>query len=448
MSLPRYVNYKESQVEWLGQVPEHWDICKFRHAFTESPEKIESEIIGVMLSVSGYRGIEIKEYDDDNRRRLDEDLVGYRIVRPGQLVVNTMWLNYAGLGVSDYEGHVSPAYRSYWIAPSFNKRYVHHMMRCDSFVRGYTKFLTGIRPNSLQMSRDDLMAFMLLKPPVKEQAAIATFLDRETGKIDALIFEQEKLLALLAEKRQATISHAVTKGLNPYVPMKDSGMAWLGAVPENWEVLVFRRKIERLEQGWSPNAAAEPCSVDGCGVLKISAIKAGRFVEQENKELLPGTELDTSICIRPGDLLITRANTPELVGDCCVVPASANNQLMLSDLIYRIRLKSDCNPIFISYFLRSDFGRTQVKSDARGSSMTMAKISQGHILAWTIPLPSVDEQANIVAFLESEERQLDALKTESERTIALLKERRSAIITAAVTGKIDVSGVVTELGAA
>jgi type I restriction enzyme, S subunit len=100
----------------LGAIPTDWGVQKFRHTFRDSDEKIEHEVVGPMLSVSGYRGIEIKEYDDENRRRSDEDLIGYRIVRKGQLLVNTMWLNYAGLGVSDYEGHVSPAYRAYWFA--------------------------------------------------------------------------------------------------------------------------------------------------------------------------------------------------------------------------------------------------------------------------------------------------------------------------------------------
>ena len=218
MIFPCYESYKDSGVEWLGEVPEHWEIGKFRHNFSESPEKIETEAVGEMLSVSGYRGIEVKEYDDENRRRLDSELVGYRIVRPGQLVVNTMWLNYAGLGVSDFEGHVSPAYRSYWISEEFDKRFVHHLMRSDRYVKGYTKYLTGIRPNSLQMSRDNLMEFPVLKPPRPEQCTIAAFLDRETAKIDALIAEQQRLIELLKEKRQAVISHAVTKGLSTLAP--------------------------------------------------------------------------------------------------------------------------------------------------------------------------------------------------------------------------------------
>jgi type I restriction enzyme S subunit len=168
MSFPRHEAYRDRGVQWLGDIPSQWKVEKFRHLFRESSEKINGEVVGPMLSVSGYRGIEIKEYDDENRRRLDEDLQGYRIVRVGQLVVNTMWLNYAGLGVSDFEGHVSPAYRSYYIDEKLDKRFVHHLLRSSIYVQGYTRLLTGIRPNSLQMSRDDLMEFPILGPPKEE----------------------------------------------------------------------------------------------------------------------------------------------------------------------------------------------------------------------------------------------------------------------------------------
>ena len=204
------VKMKDSGVEWLGMVPEGWDVTKFRFLFRESSEKIEQEIIGPMLSVSGYRGIEVKEYDDENKRRLEEDLIGYRIVRVGQLVVNTMWLNYAGLGVSDFEGHVSPAYRSYSISPDLNRRFCHHLLRSEIYVKGYTRLLTGVRPNSLQMSREDLMSFPVIVPKLEEQSAIASFLDNETSKIDALTTEAQHGIDLLQERRSALISAAVT----------------------------------------------------------------------------------------------------------------------------------------------------------------------------------------------------------------------------------------------
>ena len=441
MSFPTYPEYKLSASDWLGEVPSHWDVHSFRHCFRESTEKIDHDVVGPMLSVSGYRGIEIKEYDDENRRRTSEELIGYRIVRNGQLVVNTMWLNYAGLGVSAFDGHVSPAYRCYDIDARLDRDFVHHLMRSERYVIGYTKFLTGIRPNSLQMGRDDLMIFPVLIPPKPEQIAIAAFLDLEAAKIDALVAEQEKLIALLKEKRQALISHAVTKGLDPNAPMKDSGIEWLGQVPVHWDVLPFQRRISGIEQGYSPNASNEPCELDGLGVLKISAVKFGHFICEENKALLNDAQFDPSIRVEPNDLLITRANTPDLVGDCCVVPDNVPPGLMMSDLIYRVRLADGTDPRFISYFLRGTFARAQIRSDARGSSMTMAKISQRHISSWVLTLPPLDEQERIRFFLDREESNFRKLEDEASCAIRLLKERRSALISAAVTGKIDVRGL-------
>jgi type I restriction enzyme S subunit len=253
-----YPAYRESGVEWIGLIPSAWTTQRFRYLFRESSEKIEHDVFGEMLSVSGYKGIKLKEYDDDNRRRSAAELEGYRIVRKGQLVVNTMWMNYAGLGVSYLEGHVSPAYRAYYFRGDLNRDYAHNLLRSGTYVKAYTSYLTGIRPNSLQMSRDSLMDFPILVPPLDEQGAIAAFLNRETGKIDALVAEQERLIALLKEKRQTVISHAVTKGLNPNAPMKDSGVPWLGEVPAHWIVTrakVLATLITSGPRGWSERIA-------------------------------------------------------------------------------------------------------------------------------------------------------------------------------------------------
>lgn len=439
MSLPNYPKYKETGVEWLGGIPEHWDICKFRHMFTESSEKIEQEVVGVMLSVSGYRGIEVKEYDDENLRRLDDELIGYRIVRPGQLVVNTMWLNYAGLGVSEYEGHVSPAYRSYSIAQGFHKRYVHHMMRCDSFVRGYTKYLTGIRPNSLQMSRDDLMAFQLLRPPFSEQAAIATFLDRETGKIDALIAEQEKLLSLLAEKRQATISHAVTRGLNPDAPMKDSGVAWLGKIPAHWRTCPLKL-LSRIGNGSTPNRDNPSYwTSDGFPWLNSSVVnqdevtEAKQFVSQLALE-----ECHLPIVQPPAVLVgITGQGKTRGMATRLAFTATLNQHLAY--------IKPNEKQLFETYLLRVlEAAYSHLRTESDGAGSTKGAITCDQLGRLRIPVPDLGEQHTIAMFLDDESCKLDALKAEAERAIELLKERRSALISAAVTGKIDVRNAVPE----
>ena len=447
MSFPRYPAYKDSGVEWLREVPQDWQVKKFRHLFRESIEKIELEIVGSMLSVSGYRGVEVKEYDDDNRRRLDEDLLGYRIARVGQLVVNTMWLNYAGLGVTEYEGHVSPAYRSYDIAEGLERRYVHHLLRSGIYVQGYTQLLTGIRPNSLQMSRDDLMEFPVLVPSSREQLLIAAFLDCETAKIDALVAEQRRLIDLLAEKRKAVISHAVTKGLNPDAPMKPSGVEWLGDVPAHWELKSLRHSITKIEQGWSPTCENEPAAEDDWGVLKVGCGNRDEFDPTEQKALPRDVDPLTAYEIRTGDILMSRGNTRSLVGMATFVPR-VRPRLLLSDLLYRFRAKPElAEGKFLVLCLRSLNARFQIEREATGTSPSMKKIGQGVIRGLFIAMPPFDEQREIVTFIHAETARFDALTAEAQRAIDLLQERRDALISAAVTGQIDVRGLVETVAA-
>jgi len=418
VSLKPYPAYKDGSVSWLGQVPKHWEITKFRNAFKESPEKIQTEIVGKMLSVSGYRGVEVKEYDDENKRRLDEELLGYRIVRRGQLVVNTMWLNYAGLGVSEHEGHVSPAYRSYWINDGFSDRFVHYMMRCDSFVLGYTSFLTGIRPNSLQMSRDDLMSFQLLKPPVSEQIDIAAFLDSETCKIDGLISEQEKLITLLKEKRQATISHAVTKGLDPAALMKETEVEWLGQIPAHWELKAMKRAVV-LQRG---HDLASEERVPG----PIPVVSSGGITGYHNQAI---TKAPTIVTGRYGT-----------IGEFSFVE---ENCWPLNTALYAVQMY-DNHPKYIWFLLQANkahFVLNSLKAAVPG-------VDRNDIHPIKIAIPDLNEQKSICTFLDGQLSKLDALTTEANRVIELLNERRAALISAAVTGKIDVRGYKSEQEAA
>lgn len=432
MSFPAYPEYKESGVPWLGDVPVAWSVERFRHVFRESGEKIEAEVVGPMLSVSGYRGIEIKEYDDENRRRLDEELVGYRIVRPGQLVVNTMWLNYAGLGVSDHEGHVSPAYRSYWIERDVNRRFIHHLMRSSIYVQGYTRLLTGIRPNSLQMSRDDLMDFPVLLPPADEQTAIAAFLDRETAKIDAMVAEQERLIALLKEKRQAVISHAVTKGLNSQAPMKDSGIEWLGEIPAHWEVLRFKHIGDAITGlTYSPD---DVVGEEGTLVLRSSNVQSGKIALGDN--VYVSLKPPAALMVQPNDILVcSRNGSRALIG---------KNAMLTKDHVGMTW--GAFMTVFRSQMARWSFWvlNSQI-FEHQSSTFLTATINQltiGNFLSMTAPVPPSDEQAEIEQHLTGRTEELDRLMAEAQSAITLLQERRAALISAAVTGKIDVRGLV------
>jgi len=446
MSFPRYPAYKPSGVEWLGEVPGTWSIEKFRHLFEESSEKIEKEVFGDMLSVSGYRGIELKQYDDENRRRRNEDLVGYRVVRSGQLVVNTMWLNYAGLGFSELNGHVSPAYRAYWPRTDEDTKYLHYLLRSEHYVKGYTRLLTGVRPNSLQMSRDNMMCFPVILPPKEDQLAIATFLDHETAKIDALIAEQQRLIELLQEKRQAVISHALTKGLNPHTPMKDSGVEWLGEVPAHWRN--FRLKaLFALKHGYAFDGSQFSEEGEYALMTPGNFIETGGFRRKDPEKYYVGSDMPSEFILQGGEMLIAMTEqAPGLVGTALIAPEGKHylhNQRL--GLVTRLKAE-ELDTSFLYWLMNSPVLKAKVGVTAAGQKVRHT--SPQKILDNEICLPPLEEQRIIAqALFEANERCIKI--TENACTsIQLLVERRSALISAAVTGQIDVRGLVPEAVAA
>jgi type I restriction enzyme S subunit len=286
---------------------------------------------------------------------------------------------------------------------------------------------------------EDLKELTIPLPPLPTQRAIAGYLDRETKRLDELVRAKEGLLELVAEKRRALITRAVTRGLNPKSPLRDSGIPWLGLIPAHWEVSRLRWLINGIEQGWSPQADLVEAEENQWGVIKLSAVKRGEFVANENKALPPNCEVPGHLELKRGDFLLTRANTPSLVGDVCVV-GQTRSKLIFSDLILRLQLDTaKVLPDYLKLLLQCPAGRSQIEMDARGSSLSMVKISQEHVPNWLSPVPPLAEQRAIVAHIATETSKLDALRASAERTIRLLKERRSALISAAVTGKIAIS---------
>jgi len=256
--------------------------------------------------------------------------------------------------------------------------------------------------------------------------------------IDALVAEQQRLIELLKEKRQAVISHVVTKGLNPDAPMKPSGVECLGEVPEHWEVKPLKHSISKIEQGWSPQCESRPAEDDEWGVLKVGCGNRVEFDPTENKALPAELEPIPAYEIRDGDILMSRGNTLELVGMATFIK-QVRPHLLLSDLLYRFRTDPDqADGVFLVQCLRSPNVRFQIERDATGTSSSMKKIGQGTIREISIALPPLAEQREIIAFLSEETTKLDTLTAEAQRAINLLQERRAALISAAVTGQIDV----------
>ena len=438
MSFPAYPDYKDSGVAWLGEVPGHWELTRVGARFCERREKVsDTDFPPLSVTKNGIvpqLDTAAKTDDNDNRK----------CVLAGDFVINSRSDRKGSSGLSDLDGSVSLINTVIRPDEGLDGGFVHHMFRSVAFQEEYYRYGKGIVADLWSTNYGEMKAICLAVPPLAEQTAIAAFLDRETAKIDALVTEQERLIALLKEKRQAVISDVVTKGVNPDAPMKDSGIEWLGEVPSHWEVLALRRVITSIEQGWSPQCASYEAEEHEAGVIKLSAISQGVFKTTENKAFDQGVEPDPRWEIRAGDILLTRANTPGLVGDCCVTPTNVRQNLYIPDLVYRLFTSNTVSSGYLVLWLGSLQGKFLIKRDARGSSMTMAKISQGHIKDWPLYLPPEDEQREIINSIESRTATYDALVSAAQSAITLLQERRATLISVTVTGKIDVRGVVSQ----
>ncbi|WP_341883083.1 restriction endonuclease subunit S [Synechococcus sp. UW140] len=424
MTHKRYENYVDTQEAWLGSYPSHWGRKPLWTLFRRVKRQgFESE---ELLSVYRDHGVIPKSSREDNFNKPSDDLGAYQLVEPGDLAVNKMKAWQGSVAISEHRGIVSPAYHVYTPLHSENHRFLHYLMRCDRYITGYLSISNGIRINQWDLQPEYHSRMPVLLPPLDEQIVIASFLDHETAKIDALIAEQKHLIELLQEKRQAVISHAVTKGLNPNAPMKDSGVEWLGQVPEHWTAQkaswLFRaekgKKAQELTQEYcganeGPFPVFSGQTKDG-GVM--GAIDSYEFDVGETGAILCTTVGAKAMSIR----LITGQFS---LSQNCMVITSKTAQV---------------TPAFFEYGLQPLFKHERALiPDHMQPSFRMEDFNQ-----FWVQVPPIDEQARIAKYLQEENQASSELATAISGGIGLLQERRSALISAAVTGQIDVRGFV------
>lgn len=315
-------------------------------------------------------------------------------------------------------------------------RYLFRCLQARPMQFQFERSASGVTRYGLGL--DAIGRLYLPIPPLPRQRAIAAYLDRETAKIDAMIAAKERLLALLAEKRRALITHAVTRGLNESVPMKDSGVEWLGEIPEHWSADRLKFHMVGIEQGWSPQCLNMPADEDEWGVLKAGCVNGMEFDPNQNKTLPPDLDPKPELEVKAGDVLMSRSNTVQLLGSTALV-GDVRPQLILCDKLYRLRLdEQTIHKPYLVYLLRSPMGRFEFERDATGASNSMQNIGQDSVKNVWLPIPPLREQVRIADFIRGEAARLDAISMSSQGTVNLLKERRSALVAAAVTGQIDV----------
>jgi type I restriction enzyme S subunit len=431
MSFPAYPAYRDSGVAWLGRVPAHWEIMRLKRAAHLCTERAEDRRFPVGLEhIESWTGRLIEaeaEFEGEGVAFQSGDIL-FGKLRP---YLAKAWLaDQRGEAVGDFHV-IRPLPPN---APEFFQR-VLLSREVISLIDGSTYGAKMPRASWAFIG-----ALTIPLPPPAEQRAIASFLDRECGKIDALVAEQERLIALLKEKRQAVISHAVTKGLDPNAPMKDGGVAWLGQVPAHWEV----KRLKQYAGDVTVGVVVTPSQYyadDGVPALRSLNVRE-MAINLENLVYFDGeaSKALTKSMLRTDDIVAIRTGKP---GTTAVVPPELDGANCI-DLIV-IRRSSHFVSRFLAYLMNSTTFQVQYAEGSAGALQQHFNIETAGNLR--VALPPVEEQAAIVTFLDRACGKLDTLITEAERAIALLKERRAALISAAVTGKIDVRGLVAAIEA-
>jgi type I restriction enzyme S subunit len=444
MSFAEYPEYKESGIEWLGKVPEHWEIKSIRYILNaigdvdhRMPESSENGVPYLMTGdltdfLSNVRLAECKQVSRHDFVELSRKIKTSK----GDVVM----ARYATIGTVmyidiDIDILVSYSCVTLKTNPSqMSGMYLFQYIKSESFYNGIQNQINTNTQGNVGIR--DLQVLKIAVPPIKEQNAIVEFLTDETAKIDLLIQEQERLIELLKEKRQAVISHAVTKGLDPTVKMKDSGIEWLGEVPEHWEILKLRHITKIINSGVSVNSVDVPAQDNEIGVLKTSAVYSNVFDPTKNKVVVFEDRHRVSCPVSGGTVIVSRMNTPELVGAAGFVKKSFEN-LYLPDRLWAITFQN-VDPRFIHYYCCTIFYRAQVEINCDGTSSSMKNLSQDKFLNFPLTIPSLREQQIICEYLEGVIDKLDSLINKCQSSIDILNERRTSLISTAVTGQIDV----------
>lgn len=454
MSFPRYPEYKNSGVEWLGAVPRHWRVLRIKHLLKSleqgwSPQceatPVDSPDEWGVLKVGCVNG---GVFNAAENKALPPELepIPDLGIRAADLLIsraNTRELvGSAAVALVDHSNLMlcDKLFRLRFDASVCSPHFIASYLSTGK-VRGQIELAaSGASSSMLNIGQSTILEMAVALPDSTEQVAICDFLRRETTKIDNLMAEQEKLITLLKEKRQAVIAHAVTKGLDPTVPMKDSGVEWLGEVPEHWGVIPLGALASTIQTGpFGSQLHSEDYLDDETPVINPSNIRDGKVVPDWSCTV--GNEIIERLShhqLKRGDIVFGRRGE---MGRCAMITENEAGWLCGTGSL-NVRLASNASAEFVSVYLATSYVRELLKLESVGSTMDNLN---GQILSRVpVPNPPLDEQIAIADFVGSASARMAELIQEAEHAIDLLKERRAALISAAVTGQIDVRGLVKE----
>ncbi|EJE4173098.1 restriction endonuclease subunit S [Vibrio parahaemolyticus] len=422
-----YTEYQQSDISWLGKVPKHWTKNKFKFLLNEKPKTQNLELPCGSIS---FGHVVFK----DSERLSEETKAAYQEVLSGEFLINPLNLNYdlksLRTALADIDVIVSSGYIVLKSLGVVDKAYLRWLLYLFD-VRHMKTLGAGIRQT---ISFKDIADCAVYIPNDSEQKAIATFLDRETLRIDSLIEEKQAFIKLLKEKRQALISHVVTKGLNPNVEMQDSGIEWIGQVPKHW-VIRRLKHTSTLQSGIAKgkdNANKETLSVP---MLRVANVQDGYVKLDDVHEINVLPHEVERYALKDGDVLMNEGGDNDKLGRGTVWKEQIK-PCIHQNHVFVIRV-TDIEPEWLGWLTQSSYAKFYFFRVSKQST-NLASISSTNVKEVHLLIPPADERKIIMEYLEKQTSKLKLLVQDVEESITLLKEHRTSLISAAVTGKIDV----------
>ncbi len=436
VAMPKYEAYKDSGVEWLGEIPEHWSVKRTKYLFKEIYER-SNKGTEELLSVSQYTGVTKKSdrVEEGDLLTNAASLEGYKKVSIGDLVSNIMLAWNGSLGFSPFNGITSPAYSIYRLNGGGSERYFHYLLRTDLYKAEYKRKSSGVIESRLRLYTEDFFDVWCLLPLLSEQTAIAAFLDQKTAQIDQAVAIKEKQIALLKERKQILIQNTVTRGLNLGAPMRDSGVEWIGEIPQHWQVKRLRL-IGNTQNGISAGA---DYFGSGYPFVSYGDVYNNRELPIAVKGLAKSSDNDRKqYSIEKGDVLFTRTSeTIEEIGFASVCMKTILNSTF-SGFLIRFRPKTgELFEGFSKYYFNAPMLRLYFVKEM--NLVIRASLSQELLKSLPVLLPPFYEQKNIYDHIETESAKIDQAISIQQQQIDKLKEYKATLINSAVTGKIFVN---------
>jgi type I restriction enzyme S subunit len=435
-AFPKYPKYKDSGVEWLGDVPEHWDVLPGRTCLMLNKDKNEGNHVSTVLSLS-YGRVVIKP-PEKLTGLVPASFEGYQIIQPGDVIIRPTDLQNdttsLRVGLAKDAGIITSAYLGLRPVKKASSEYLYYLLHAYDLMKVYYGMGTGMRQS---LDWRDFKYLNLCLPPRAEQARIVAFLDEKTAEIDRLIAKKQRQIELLDEQKAILINRAVTRGLHPQAELQDSGIPWIGPIPKGWKVLPFRRLIDSICDGpFGSGLTSAHYTEAGTRVIRLGNIGKAAFKDDDKAFISPvyAKQL-VHHSVQRGDLLVAGlgdGNHP--VGRACIY--ESDEEAIVKADCYRVRLNDQRLNRYVCHYLSSRAGAAGFAAQTRGSTRSRVNLEITREVPVVVPdATEADEIASFIVALSA-----DSLRASStiESQIQTLQTLRSTLIAHAVTGKIKV----------